>query len=501
MEGLVMRTDKDSTRNKTLVLGALMLCSMGGLVQPVHGQAAPLPEEQVVKGVVRDFLRSHPDFDLRGSSPHIAGLIDVSTNGLNQPVLSGSGFVVEREWVDESGMPIAPNTYNSGTNLLANVLLVVRDPSSLSVEETTVWWQLETWGYAVRVMDDAAPRPEVDENVAWADAAYITMAINPNVLDARLIEATIGLINASSALRERIGFAQSNGSHKTDRVLVSNSDHYITGPFGNGPLTVFSSRQPVADTGLGRATSLANIQSAGPALEVYDAGERRWRMSPAPGRRVQLPWNDVTFDMSALNENGLTLFRRAIEWGAGANLRGCSDVSDGMGEYGAWSDGQIGSELTFSQWFRDAPGYNGSQVHAITLTLDGNGVYSFETQAFHPVDNDQFGNEGEAHNYNFTYEINATFTYHECAGQFIRLTSDDDAWIFIDGRLAVDLGGISSGVGQFVSIDRFGLTDGETYRMHLLHAQRQSASSRFAIQTNLLLSTPTPELQTSNGYD
>ena len=97
MEGLVMRTSRDSTRDRTLVPGALALCSMGGLARPVHGQAASLPDEQVVKGVVRDFLSSHPEFNLTGSSPHIAGLIDVSTGGLNRPVLSGGGFVVERD--------------------------------------------------------------------------------------------------------------------------------------------------------------------------------------------------------------------------------------------------------------------------------------------------------------------------------------------------------------------------------------------------------------------
>ena len=50
MEGLVMRTNKDFSRNRTLVLGAVMLCAMGGLAQPVQGQAGPLPQEQVVKG-------------------------------------------------------------------------------------------------------------------------------------------------------------------------------------------------------------------------------------------------------------------------------------------------------------------------------------------------------------------------------------------------------------------------------------------------------------------
>jgi hypothetical protein len=34
--------------------------------------------------------------------------------------------------------------------------------------------------------------------------------------------------------------------------------------------------------------------------------------------------------------------------------------------------------------------------------------------------------------------VDAGFDAADCAGQFIELTADGDAWLFIDGELAID---------------------------------------------------------------
>ncbi len=166
----------------------------------------------------------------------------------------------------------------------------------------------------------------------------------------------------------------------------------------------------------------------------------------------------------------------------------CFVLSDTVGAAGSTSSGGITSAATFAQWFADVPGVNHPTGAAIILDELTPGHFTFNQPAFFPIDGMMFGNEGDDHNYNFTYAIEAEFVYAECGGQYLDFEIGDGTWVFIDDRLVLDLGGVGTS-RQFVELDRLGLVDGETYRLHFFYANRGPSTDGFKLTTNIELST------------
>ena len=118
------------------------------------------------------------------------------------------------------------------------------------------------------------------------------------------------------------------------------------------------------------------------------------------------------------------------------------------------------------------------------------------------------------HNYHFALMGASKFVYHAGSGQIFKFEGDDDTYLFINGRLALDLGGAHPAQAGEVSLDdhaeELGLVDGQVIPFKFFYLERHTDQSNLEISTNIELVaeddpdpvTPTtPATPTSPGGD
>lgn len=153
----------------------------------------------------------------------------------------------------------------------------------------------------------------------------------------------------------------------------------------------------------------------------------------------------------------------------------------------------ITSPESFAAWFHDVPGLNLAAQVPIVLTRNGS-LFTYTNNAFFPVDGMLFGNSRFTNNYHFTYEIHSRIGY--AGGETFSFTGDDDIWVFINKKLAIDLGGIHGPLTGLVRLDDLrashGLQPGNSYDFDFFFAERHTTASFFQITTNFALDAVNP---------
>jgi fibro-slime domain-containing protein len=143
--------------------------------------------------------------------------------------------------------------------------------------------------------------------------------------------------------------------------------------------------------------------------------------------------------------------------------------------------------MEFEQWYRNVDGVNSPYIIYFFFVPSAGGVYTFHSSSFFPLDDKGWGNHTRNHNFHFTTELHTRFQYR--GGETFHFTGDDDVWVYINGRLAIDLGGVHSEQDAEVSLDaravEFGIETGKTYALDLFQAERHTSASNFRIETTL----------------
>ncbi|GAX59225.1 hypothetical protein SCALIN_C01_0156 [Candidatus Scalindua japonica] len=213
-----------------------------------------------------------------------------------------------------------------------NLLFVVDNSLSLTGNESARKTLMEGWGAVVTPISDDADTVDLTAGIAVNDVMYISQEITSLVNGPRFRDATIGIVNEEYQLSNDLGLTSGEGSGFFSSTTIQDNTHYITSGFSSGALALFD---PAYDIYTGGGMTLAldlrvlgECGTISAALAALEAGDDLWDTGTAAARRVQVPWGD---DFSALNADGQTIMKRAIEWAAAGSGSGGGGGGGGGG--------------------------------------------------------------------------------------------------------------------------------------------------------------------------
>ena len=475
----------DYVGRNSLITSVLVL----GLV-PVSAFGQAPPDSVELGGIVRDFSATHPDFDVvpAGGYGHYAGNVGFALSAGNTPVFQGNGFRVDTQWTDAASRPIAPHLYRAGDEVFVvsaptvnNGAFSDTDDSSIGpygganvgVEPTYV-----TSSFMPVLTEPVGLPPLIDQVVyASGSTTVITGDIHCNTF---IVDALDRLqFDGNVTILCEVEFRVQNQGTVFELLPGASVSLYVKGT------TILRNQAQVNFNGDPAAFTIYNLGTSD--IEIDQSALLCARViSP----NASLVLNNSaeffgTFTGESVDMSNTSQFH--LDRSSGAVDSCGNGLADTEGVAGSINSGGILSAATFNEWFNDVPGINMSGAHRITLNRDGAGVYSYIESAFYPIDDKLLGNEGDANNQYFTYAIDTEFVYQQCVTQFVEFSGTDDMWLFINGAMVLDLGGVGVITTQYIDLDRLNLVDGETYHFQLFYAQRQSSQGFFNLRTNLVL--------------
>lgn len=160
---------------------------------------------------------------------------------------------------------------------------------------------------------------------------------------------------------------------------------------------------------------------------------------------------------------------------------------------------------TMARWFKGVDGKSKGYSDDITLSYQDNegADFSFREQDFYPLDEVKFSAgdkvNSDGHNHLFTMNFAVPFTVTASGEENFAITADDDTFVFVGNKLAIDMGGVHDATTGQLQINEVGevyaaiegedlafsgitVNKGEGSIVRIFHADRDASSSEFALE-------------------
>jgi len=153
----------------------------------------------------------------------------------------------------------------------------------------------------------------------------------------------------------------------------------------------------------------------------------------------------------------------------------------------------VKSADSFYTWYHDTAKTK-TLKRDLLFKLVSTNKYLFSDMSFFPINRDGF-DAGTKHSINryFTLELTIPFRYRG-SGEVVGAESDDDLWLFIDGKLVIDLGGVHPRLSKTVTLASLGLVAGTDHVIRVFFAERHAVDSAL----RLVLPGPTFNCETAD---
>ncbi|MCA9295520.1 MAG: fibro-slime domain-containing protein [Phycisphaerales bacterium] len=495
-----------ATTYSVLGIAAAVAYVLPPSIMPMSCAKAATPSTSVqLTGTLRDFMGSHPDFDVMPSLGygHYAGNVQTTLSEDALPTFSGEYIGSAMTDFDIDDGEIEPDEdFAIMVTVLGSSIAYKGDPIPVTFQleiDNAQYMPFGPWTTPVdsNVNDEANPRRDIN-SVTYEEGSSVTIKARSWM---KQISSTSGLSNGHWEAAYEVDSADDspfvkmlrNGDPVPDIDGMDDQSSvmsYVVDYLDSSTNTMTMGENQVImlfELGTDDLTSTAAdfqdlvvLITFGTSPEYLQATTVVGEETPSLqtyGYKVNAEWTTTAGDAIAPHLAAV-----------GSPITVCATaVQDNAGSRGGASTGGITDNSTFAQWFTDVPGINQSMPHSIELTYVGDGIFEFESDEFFPATDQLLGNEGEANNYFFTYSISMDCEYSGCGEQFFEVRATDDVWVFVDDQLVIDLGGVIHGATQRIDLDRLGLTDGNTYKVRVFIAQRNHSESELALRTNIFM--------------